>query len=73
MSLNNLIQSLSSNAVFISTQAEESHTGYLFSFLAFAFLLDPPTKVRVLHLDACAHMRIRYQEAIVHQVRTATL
>jgi hypothetical protein len=52
---------------FEAPQHEFSSSRSPFTFLSTPFLLDPPTKVRVLHLDACAHMRTRYQEAIVHQ------
>lgn len=37
------------------------------SILDFPFLLDPVTKVRVLHLDAVMQMRKEYQAAIIQQ------
>ncbi|XP_071818904.1 probable E3 ubiquitin-protein ligase HECTD2 [Apostichopus japonicus] len=37
------------------------------SILRFPFLLDPITKVRVLHLDAVMQMRKEYQAAIIQQ------
>ncbi len=37
------------------------------SMLDFSFLLDPASKVRILHLDAVMQMRREYQAAILHQ------
>ncbi|XP_071801445.1 probable E3 ubiquitin-protein ligase HECTD2 [Asterias amurensis] len=39
------------------------------SMLDFPFLLDPASKVRILHLDAVMQMRREYQAAILHQAR----
>nr|XP_054753405.1 probable E3 ubiquitin-protein ligase HECTD2 [Lytechinus pictus] len=39
------------------------------SLLDFPFLLDPASKVHVLHLDAVVQMRREYQVAILHQAR----
>ncbi|XP_072178584.1 probable E3 ubiquitin-protein ligase HERC4 [Diadema setosum] len=39
------------------------------SLLDFPFLLDPASKVHVLHLDAVVQMRREYQAAILHQAR----
>lgn len=39
------------------------------SLLDFPFLLDPASKVHVLHLDAVFQMRKEYQVAILHQAR----
>ncbi|XP_030851223.1 probable E3 ubiquitin-protein ligase HERC4 isoform X2 [Strongylocentrotus purpuratus] len=39
------------------------------SLLDFPFLLDPASKVHVLHLDAVVQMRKEYQVAILHQAR----
>ncbi|EDO40302.1 predicted protein, partial [Nematostella vectensis] len=37
--------------------------------LDFPFLLDPASKVKVMHIDAVWQMRVEYQNAIVHQAR----
>ncbi|XP_038048029.1 ubiquitin-protein ligase E3A-like [Patiria miniata] len=39
------------------------------SLLDFPFLLDPSSKVHILHLDAVMQMRQEYQAAILHQAR----
>ncbi|XP_022089847.1 ubiquitin-protein ligase E3A-like [Acanthaster planci] len=39
------------------------------SLLDFPFLLDPASKVHILHLDAVTQMRQEYQAAILHQAR----
>ncbi|XP_070568117.1 probable E3 ubiquitin-protein ligase HECTD2 [Ptychodera flava] len=39
------------------------------SLLEFPFLLDPASKVHILHLESVVQMRQEYQDAILHQAR----
>ncbi|XP_077977108.1 ubiquitin-protein ligase E3A-like isoform X2 [Glandiceps talaboti] len=39
------------------------------SLLQFPFLLDPASKVHILHLESVVQMRQEYQDAILHQAR----
>ncbi|XP_072018753.1 probable E3 ubiquitin-protein ligase HECTD2 [Amphiura filiformis] len=52
-----------------SEQGSSKEDGERSSMLQHPFLLDPASKVHVLHLDAVVQMREEYQRAILHQAR----